>query len=124
MKKLFDLNGKELALECNAASPIVYKRIFGGNLMQSFQDIIKSTADDQINLMEQVVFTFNVTAKKGVKEALNASVDDYIEFLAGFDIVELANNKLLETIVEMWNMNIDTSSILKNQQSPLQGNQP
>ena len=51
-------SGKEITLECNAASPIIHKRLWGDNLMTGFQNIKTTETDELLEFMERVVYTF------------------------------------------------------------------
>lgn len=115
-------SGKELQLECNAASPVIHKRLWGENLMTGFQSISTDKTDDLLEFMEKVVYTFAKTAELGTKEVLNIEnkEDDFIDFLSQFEILELATGGILNTIIEMWGVNTKTEAEPKNQLSPHQ----
>ena len=109
-------NGQELNLECNAASPIIFKRLWGENIMTGFQTIKSKDTDDLLEFMEKVVYTFNKTAELGAKDALDFEnkYDDYIDFLSKFEIFELVSDNVLDVIIEMWGANTKTESEPKN----------
>lgn len=121
MKRTVKLeSGKELTLECNAASPVIHKRLWGDNLMTGFQNISNDKTDDLLEFMEKVVYTFAKTAELGTKEVLNIEnkEEDFIDFLSQFEILELAKEDILNVIMEMWGVNIKSESEPKNLQSP------
>lgn len=123
MRRIVKLkSGREITLECNAASPVIHKRLWGENLMTGFQNINTEETDELLNFMEHVVFTFAKTAEYGVQEVLKIEnkETDFIYFLSQFDILELATGEVLDTILEMWGVNTETSSEPKNQTSPQQ----
>lgn len=127
MKRTAILNsGKELVLECSAATPIIYKRLWGDNLITGFQSIANNETDELLEFMEKVVYTFAKNAELGTRGVLNIEnrSEDFIEFLAQFEILELATGNILNTIMEMWGMNTETGSEPKNQVSPQQESQP
>lgn len=118
MRKTVTLNnGKTLELECSAASPIIFKRLWGENLMTGFQEITTKDTDTLLEFMEKVVYTFAKTAEVGTKEALKIEnkEEDFIDFLTEFDFLELATGKMLTTVTEMWGVNTKTESTPKNQ---------
>lgn len=119
-------SGKEITLECNAASPIIHKRLWGDNLMTGFQNIKTTETDELLEFMERVVYTFAKTAELGTREVLKIEnkEDDFIDFLTQFEILELAGGNILNTVLEMWGANTETSSEQKNQVSPQQDHQP
>ena len=119
-------SGKEITLECNAASPIIHKRLWNDNLMTGFQNIKTTETDELLEFMERVFYTFAKTAELGAREALKIEnkEEDFIDFLTQFEILELAGENILNTILEMWGANTETSSEQKNQVSPQQDRQP
>lgn len=123
MKKTVILeSGKEITLECNAASPIIHKRLWGDNLMTGFQNIKTNETDELLEFMERVVYTFAKTAELGTREVLKIEnkEEDFIDFLSQFEVLELAAGDMLNAILEMWGANTETSSEPKNQASPQQ----
>lgn len=119
-------NGNELQLECNAASPIIFKRHWNEDLMNGFQNMESKDSSETISFMGKAVYTFSKTAELGVKVALNTEVDingiEFIEFLSQFDFLEIASGEVLNTVMEMWGINIRSEAELKNLQSPQQEN--
>lgn len=119
-------SGHTIQLECNAASPLIHKRLWNENLMSEFQKISSENTDDLLTFMERVIFTFAKTAELGTQRVLkyDNNEDEYIMFLSQFEIFELASDDILNLIVEMWGQNTKTDSVPKNQVSPQQENQP
>lgn len=113
-------SGKEIKLECNAASPVIHKRLWGDNLLTGFQNISQDMTEDMLSFMEKVIYTFAKTAELGVKGALNIEnkEEDFIEFLSNFEILELATGEVLNTVMEIWGINIKSESEQKNLASP------
>lgn len=113
-------SGKEIKLECNAASPVIHKRLWGDNLLTGFQNISQDMTEDMLSFMEKVIYTFAKTAELGVKGVLNIEnkEEDFIEFLSNYEILELATGEVLNTVMEMWGVNIKSESEPKNLASP------
>ncbi len=124
MRKTLKMRNKELVIECNAASPIIHKRIWGENLMINLQKMDASNPMESIEFIQRAVYTFYVTAMCGVKEALNANKDDFVDFLSDFEMMEFADPDILDQIIEAWGINIHSESEPKNQEGPQQENQP
>lgn len=125
MKRTATLNsGTMLELECSAATPIIYKRLWHENIITGFQEIAKDNTDELLEFMEKVVYTFAKNAELGTAGILRFEnkVEDFVDFLAQFEILELASGNILDVILEMWGMNTETTSEPKNQQSPQQEN--
>lgn len=109
-------SGHTIQLECNAASPLIHKRLWNENLMSEFQKISSENTDDLLTFMERVIFTFAKTAELGTQRVLkyDNNEDEYIVFLSQFEIFELASDDILNLIVEMWGQNTKTDSVPKN----------
>lgn len=119
-------SGEELQLECNAATPIIHKRLWKENIMTGFQQISQDNTDEMLAFIQRVTYTFAKTAEYGTKDVLNHENTeiDYIDFLSKFEILELATGNILDIIMEMWGANVETSSEAKNQASLQQESQP
>ena len=118
------LKNKEITIECNAASPVIHKRLWNENLMQKLQHLNPEDIMESLDFIERAVYTFHLTAEKGVLEALKTKIEEeeYIMFLSGFEMMEFANIDVLSQIMEAWGINIKSDSIPKNLQSPQQEN--
>lgn len=121
MKRTIKLNnGEEIKLECNAASPIIFKRHWNEDLMNGFQTLTSGRTDNDklITFMEKVLYTFNKNAELGTKGALDHEVTadsiEFIEFLSKFDFLEIVTGEVLDTVTEMWGVNIKTEAEPKN----------
>ena len=103
---------KEIELECNAATPLIYKRIFGKNLFDEFTKLNDLAIDDKLEVIDSLVFVANKMATLPFREVLNLKMDDYIEFLTGYDMDDLMDVNLITKITQMWsdNVNVDTEA--------------
>ena len=108
--KVGSRNPKEIELECNAATPLIYKRIFGKNLFDEFTKMNDLAIDDKLEVINSLVFVSNKMATLPFKEVLSLKMDDYIEFLTSFDMDDLMDVNLITKITQMWsdNVNVDT----------------
>ncbi|MBQ1575245.1 MAG: hypothetical protein IIZ78_29280 [Clostridiales bacterium] len=110
--KIGKRNPKEIELECNAATPLIYKRIFGKNLFDEFTKLNDLAIDDKLEVIDSLVFVANKMATLPFREVLNLKMDDYIEFLTGYDMDDLMDVNLITKITQMWsdNVNVDTEA--------------
>lgn len=113
---------REIDIECNAASPIIYKRIWGGNLMTEIQTLSVDEPMEALETIQKAIYVFHLTAEKGTKEALNANDEGYIDFILQFEMLELADPDVISQVFEAWGYNIKSESEPKNQQSPQSDN--
>lgn len=117
MRKEIDLNGRKVVLECNAATPIVGKKIFNFDFINFFNTINDMAFGDKLEQFEKVSFTMAMQAEKPLAEAMNSTEADFIEWLAGFDFSDLTD-KVLPLATEMWGANQTTMSTPKNAKGP------
>lgn len=106
--------GHEILVECNAATPVIFKRVFKKNLINEFTLIDKKEEDEKIELIQQMFFIMAESAQKPINELLSMTDIDYIEFLTGFGMTELLDENILKTVTELWSDNIEVTSEPKN----------
>ncbi len=106
--------GKEITLECNASTPVIFKRIFHKNLINEFTQIDNKEEDEKIELIQQMFYIMAESAEKPIRELLMLTEINYIEFLTGFGMTELLDEKILKVVTELWSSNIEVNSEPKN----------
>lgn len=116
MEKIITINGKELKMHCNAATPLLCKRIFKMDLYSYFSDVEDMGAGERIEGAEKMAYTMCLQAEKPLSEALNGKESDFIEWLAGFGFDDITT--IIRSATEMWGENNKTSSTEKNEQGP------
>ena len=117
MKRELQLRSGTLVLECNAATPLVGKRIFNFDFLQFFGKIGDLESGDQIDKFERIAFTMAMQAEKPLKEAMDATEDEFIIWLSQFDFDEMTNT-ILKAAVELWSGNQNATSKAKNPSAP------
>ena len=114
MKNTVELsNGRSLVLECNAATPFVVKKLFGIDLLSFFQSVGSHEIGEQTETIQKLAFAMAMQAEKPWREVVNLAIDDYIDWLSGFDYYEMVDSVIIRA-VELWNSNGNTSSVPKN----------
>ena len=101
---------KEIALECNAATPLIYKRVFGKNLFDEFTKMESLPIDEKLELIDSIVFVANKMATQPFRDVLNLKADDYLEFLTQYEIDDLMDVSLIQTVTRMWSENIEVDA--------------
>ena len=101
---------REIELECNAATPLVYKRVFGKNLFDEFTKMEELPIDEKLGLIDSIVFVSNKMATLPFREVLNLKADDYLEFLSGYEIDDLMDVNLINTVTRMWSQDIEVDA--------------
>ena len=118
MFKTIKTANREIEIECNAASPIIYKRIWGGNLMNELQNLTVDNSMEALDVIQQALYVFHLQAELGTRDALNANDEGYIDFISQFELLELADPEVMGQIFDTWGINIKSESEPKNLQSP------
>lgn len=116
MERTYNVNGKDVAMECNAATPLICQRIFGLDLFSYFETIGDISAGKQVDGAEKMTFTMCLQASKTLKEALSATEDDFLEWLSRYDFDEMT--AMITGATELWTKNNKTNSTPKNAKSP------
>lgn len=110
--------GNKLTLESNAAIPHIYKTIFKKNLFVEFTEMNDKTSDEKTEMIESMVFISAMLAEKPLREVLNMTEVDMLDFLGKYEMFELLDEHIAQTVTEMWSANMETHSQPKNLQSP------
>lgn len=114
MRKTLNFNGKSVNLECNAATPLVGKRIFNIDFLQFFQKSNDIEDAERIDKFERVAFTMAMQAEEGTKGAMAKTEDDFIDWLAEFDFQEIMQNVLKEA-ASLWTDTQSPASVPKKE---------
>lgn len=97
------VDGKELAMAANAATPIRYKQIFHEDLMRQFED---AEHMDYYSVVTQLAYIMHTQAEK--KGFAAASFDNFVTWLSGFP--PLAFTDAAEDIVAVYTGTEETSA--------------
>ena len=89
MRGKIEIGGKEVEMLANAASPILYKRVF----RQDWFKVLSESQNDEsgiegISYFEQMGFIMAMQASKPGQLA-NLTFDDYLDWLAQFETEDL-----------------------------------
>ena len=122
MRTMVTIGTHQFPAECNAATPIICKRVFGMNVLSEFQKMnTDEEIDTKLETLGKIIFVFVKTAELGVMECMNLQVNDYVEFLSQFDYLDIADEQLINDITSIWIKNNKSDSLQKNQVSRPQG---
>ena len=117
MRKEIEVNGRKVALECNSATPLVMKRIFKFDFMTFVSNMSDYDIGDQLEKSEQVAYIMALMADHPLRDVLNMNADGFLEWLAGFEFVDM-NSIIIPAAMELWTGNSETSSTPKNADGP------
>lgn len=116
MKRIIDLGEKQVALEFNAATPFVVKRMFDFDIFRFFKDSDGMDVFERIPNLEKLTYAMAMQAEFPLREAMEKG-DGFLEWASGFDFDEMTG-KLVEAAVDMWLHGNKPSSEPKNGQGP------
>lgn len=79
MLKTIQIDGKDVEMLANAASPYIFQNLF-------HEDFIRETqkAEPDFHIMEKMGFVMAMQACKPTDQLLRLKMEDYLEWLAGF----------------------------------------
>lgn len=91
MIKTIKLNGgKELTLTANAATPFRYKQLFGGDLLQLFQEASKA-GEDNLEVADTITKLAYIMSKQAEKADMSQiSIDGFFSWLEDFEPMDFA----------------------------------
>lgn len=122
MRHKIELPDKAIYLECNAATPIIAKRMFDTDYMEFFSNIDSANLGNQTDKLMQFVYVMAAQALvqdkcKGMSEQLTAlsklTENDYIEWLSGIDFNDMVE-KVIPEALNFWTTSNKTNSKPKN----------
>lgn len=113
MKKELTIDGRTLALNANAATPVRYRMAFGSDIIAQISGISKENPDFE-NIVAQMAYIMNKQAEGDLN---NVSFDDFLIWLENFDDPMSFVNASTE-IVSFYTANIKTGSKPKNPKGP------
>ena len=90
MRGKIEINGKELGMVANAASPILYKRVFKQDWFKTLSEFQEDeTGIESIGCFEQMGFIMAMQAVKTVDQLCNLTYSDYLNWLEQFGAEDL-----------------------------------
>lgn len=120
MKKIITMEGRTLELCANAATPLRFKMTFNQDLLTTLGEV-KTTEDTLPDVGEIVAKLAYIMNKQNEGTAVDASFDDFLLWLEGFDD-PMAFTLNASEIISFYMSNVKTSSKPKNARGPRTGN--
>lgn len=124
MYNKIEIGGKPLELTSNAATPRLYQKVFGRDLLKSFANLSidegSTEALDALDLIQGLAFVMNLQSQgKPFREIYTRTTDlDYLDWLEQFEDDDFKDPDKLREIVATWSSSARTSVQAKNQASP------
>lgn len=113
MKKELTIDGRTLALNANAATPVRYRMTFGSDLITQLSGVTKETPGFE-DIVTQMAYIMNRQAEGDVSAL---SFEDYLNWLEGFDDPMTFIN-VSSDIINFYLSNVKTGSKPKNAKGP------
>lgn len=86
MRGTINISGNEVEVAANAASIYVFRQIFHEDFLKKIQE-----KDPDPDILQKMFFVMASQAKMTTPEALKLNYENYIEFLSGFDPMDILN---------------------------------
>lgn len=120
VRKTIEIDGTPVAFQASAATPRIYRNLFGRDIFDDMDKLMSSVNDQDpesskldvidLELFENVAFTMARQADPSVP-------DDVMQWLDGFEMFSIY--VILPHILELWGVNIETmSDAKKKRQEP------
>lgn len=115
MYREIKVGDKQVPMLANAATPIRYRQVFGKNLLQYFTG--EASNSEMAAVTGELAY---ILARAGEGADMNKlNIDDYIEWLEGFEAVAWIDPETVKQVVGLYLGNMDgLSSAKKNQGRP------
>lgn len=117
----FTIDGKEYRISSSALTPIIYKHIFGKDILLDMQRLKSEDPEDQLSINETITKLAFVMSKQASLDApatMRLSSDDFYIWLNGFDNGDFLDADVIEKITRAWLDETKISSKTKNLTSP------
>lgn len=98
MRRTITINGKDVELVANAASPYVYKQVFN-------EDFLLATTKDEPDpqLMEKMAYVMVKQAEiSDISQLMKLSIEGFYEWLAGYDPMTFVNGELVQELTDFY----------------------
>lgn len=124
MVNTIKIGTKDIQLKSTATTAFRYKQIFGSDLkkdMVKLSNELKEKKDneekglDMVYMVMQLAFVMNCQAENNIKDATE---EKYYDWLDTYEEDDFTNTDTINSILCSWNKSLETTSELKNQQSP------
>ena len=117
MRGTISVGTKSLELLSNAATALLYKRVFHEDLLKALTSFSTDSSDilAAVEVMERLAFIMNKQAEDQVG-VVNGSIkeSDFLIWLTLFEESDFQDPEVLMGILGVWNKNLKTVSDVKN----------
>lgn len=124
MYTTMELGGKRLELTSNAATPRLFQKIFGKDLLVEFSKIDLSNVKGEeaikaLDMLKSLAFVLNMQATKPFRECYSKLTElEYLDWLEQFEDTDFFNSRALIDIVKVWLGSSVAHVEAKNEDSP------
>lgn len=117
----FTIEEKEYKIASSALTPIIYKHIFGRDVLVDMQKLKSESEEDKLTINETIIklaFVMNKQTALDVPSLMKLSSDDFYIWLNGFDNGDFLDPEVITSIINIWLDTSKVSSKVKNLQGP------
>ena len=118
MYKTITIDGREMGFAANAATPFRFKQTFHKDLFYILGNETRA-AEEGVETITQLAFIMAKQAEKADMNKLN--IDDYIEWLEGFEAAAWIDPDVVNEIMGLYYGNMDGLSRAKKNQGRQKG---
>lgn len=117
----FTIEEKEYKIASSALTPIIYKHIFGRDVLVDMQKLKSESEEDKLTINETIIklaFVMNKQTALDAPSLMKLSSDDFYIWLNGFDNGDFLDPEVITSIINIWLDTSKVSSKVKNLQGP------
>lgn len=86
MRGTITINGRDIDMVANGATPVIYKRVFR-------RDFLATTQTEDLDVYSELGFVMAMQAEKPLAELINGlKYEDFIEWISEFEAMDLINH--------------------------------
>lgn len=111
MKGTFKINGEDMELVANAASPYIYKQVFQEDFL-----IATTKEEPDPQLMEKMAYVMYKQAEvSDISQLMKLSLDGFYKWLEGFEPMTFVDGELVQELTNFYFKQTKSSAIPKNE---------
>lgn len=116
MRNCLNIRDKEINIEGNAGTALIYKTTFGNDLLVELNKFINSNEQAEAMMtIKKLAYVMNRQTEEDFKKIYGKLNElDFLEWLSQFEEQDFYSNDVINTIIGTWNSNLKVTSESKN----------
>lgn len=118
---IFKIDDKEYKIASSALTPLIYKHLFGKDILIDMQKVNSDTDEDKLEVNDTVTrlaFVMNRQTALDVPSLMRLSTDDFYIWLNNFDNGDFLDSEIITSVIDVWMDASKVTSKVKNPEGP------